>query len=94
MCVYVLKDIVFYICVYYLEWLNELACFVVTGAYDRLFTENPNLRNFVNKNQDDSQSIEIMNKLNNDPELVEVYLNHIETLLFFRLKGSLICYTH
>lgn len=59
--------------VFYLEWLNELIHFVVTGAYDRLFIENPNLRDFINRNQDDSKSIEIMNKLNNDSELVDDY---------------------
>ena len=53
-----------YIC--YLEWLNDLVQFVVNGSYDRLFIENPNLRDFIN-----SQSIEIMNKLNNDQELVQ-----------------------
>jgi hypothetical protein len=58
-------------CVYYLEWLNELVRFVVNGAYDRLFIENPNLRDFLTNNQDDQQSIEIMNKLNNDQELVK-----------------------
>jgi hypothetical protein len=58
-----------YIC--YLEWLNELVQFVVNGSYDRLFIENPNLRDLINKNPDDSQSIEIMNKLNNDQELVK-----------------------
>lgn len=58
-------------CLYYLEWLNELVRFVVNGAYDRLFIENPNLRDFLTNNQDDQQSIEIMNKLNNDQELVK-----------------------
>ena len=57
-----------YIC--YLEWLNGLVQLVVNGSYDRLFIENPNLRDFINTNQDDSQLIEIMNKLNNDQELV------------------------
>ena len=57
-----------YIC--YLEWLNELVHSVVNGSYDRLFIENSNLRDLMNKNQDDSQVTEIMNKLNNDQELV------------------------
>jgi hypothetical protein len=80
---YTERNCLLYICVYYLEWLNELVRFVVNGSYDRLFIENPNLRNFVNKNHDDSQSIEIMNKLNNDPELVEIYLKYIKTFLVF-----------
>ncbi|CAF0750035.1 unnamed protein product [Adineta steineri] len=54
------------------EWLNELICFVVNGSYEKLFNENPNLRDFVNKNHDDIQSIEIMNKLNHDQELVDL----------------------
>ncbi|CAF4599532.1 unnamed protein product [Rotaria sp. Silwood1] len=58
----------------YLEWLNELVHFILNGSYDKLFIENPNLLDFINKNQDDSQSIEIMNKLNHDEELVEYKL--------------------
>jgi hypothetical protein len=65
---FVLKEIVlFFLYICYLEWLNELVHFVVNGSYDRLFIENSNLRDFI----DDIQSIEIMNKLNNDQELVK-----------------------
>jgi len=64
------RDYVFFLYICYLEWLNELVHFVVNGSYERLFIENPNLRDLINKNQDDIQSIEIMNKLNNDQELV------------------------
>ncbi|CAF3109580.1 unnamed protein product [Rotaria sp. Silwood2] len=53
------------------DWLNELVHFILNGSYDKLFIENPNLRDFINKNHDDSQSIEIMNKLNHDEELVD-----------------------
>lgn len=59
-----------------LEWLNELAGFVVNGMYEKLFIDNPNLRGFVERNLDDSQSIEIMKKLNDDHELVENPLNY------------------
>ena len=70
-CVCVLKEIVWKVFfISYLEWLNELVHFVVNGSYDRLFIENPNLRDLIHKNHDDSQSIEIMDKLNNDQELV------------------------
>jgi len=69
-----------YIC--YLEWLNELVHFVVNGSYDRLFIEHPNLRDFINKNPDDSQSIEIMNKLNNDQELVKNEYINFQRLFF------------
>ncbi len=70
-CVCIERNSLLCMCVYYLEWLNELVRFVVNGAYDRLFIENPNLRDFLTNNQDDQQSIEIMNKLNNDQELVK-----------------------
>ncbi|CAF0767576.1 unnamed protein product [Rotaria sordida] len=53
------------------EWLNELVHFILNGSYDKLFIEYPNLRDFINKNHDDSQSIEIMNKLNHDEELID-----------------------
>lgn len=43
----------------------------MNGSYDRLFIENSNLQNLIHKNQDDSQVIEIINKLNNDQELVK-----------------------
>lgn len=55
----------------YLEWLNELAGFVVNGMYERVFIDNPNLRGFIERNLDDSQSSEILNKLNHDHEFVE-----------------------
>jgi hypothetical protein len=66
----------FFLNIYYLEWLNELAHFVVNGSYDKFFNENLNLRDFINKNHDDSQWIEIMDKLNHDQELVRnEYIN-------------------
>ncbi len=74
-----------YIC--YLEWLNELVCFVVNGSYEKLFIENPNLRDFMNKNQDDL----IMNKLNNDQEYV---LISIFSCLSLSFKGLLIYCVH
>lgn len=55
---------------YYLEWLNELVGSVVNGTYEKLFSENPNLQGFIERNLDDPQSTEIMNKLNHDQELV------------------------
>ena len=57
-------------CLRCLEWLNELIRDVVNGAYERLFIDHPNLRDLVNRNQDDPQSIEIFKKLDNDQELV------------------------
>ena len=59
----------FYEC--YLEWLNELVGFVVNGSYEKLFNENPNLRGLLEKNFDDPQSAEILNRLNHDQESVE-----------------------
>lgn len=55
---------------YYLEWLNELVHFIVNGSYEKFFIENPNLRNFIDKNHDSAQSVEIMNKINHDAESV------------------------
>lgn len=55
----------------YLEWLNELVGFVVNGMYEKLFIENPSLREFLERNLDHSPSTEIMNKLNHDQESVE-----------------------
>lgn len=69
-CVCIEEDYVFLMYICCLEWLNELVHLVVNGSYDRLFIENSNLRDLINKNQDDPQLIEIMNKLNNDQELV------------------------
>jgi hypothetical protein len=66
-CVCVLKEIVLFLNICYLEWLNKLVHFVVNGFYDKLFIENPNLRDLMN---DDSHQNEILDKLNNDQELV------------------------
>jgi len=72
----VLKVDCVFLNIYYLEWLNELVHFVVNGSYDKFFNENLNLRDFINKNHDDSQWIEIMDKLNHDQELVRnEYIN-------------------
>ncbi|CAF2114729.1 unnamed protein product [Rotaria magnacalcarata] len=54
------------------EWLNELIHYILNGSYDKIFIENPNLRDFINKNHDDSQWTEIMDKLNHDEELADL----------------------
>ena len=53
-----------------LEWLNGLVRLVVQGSYDKLFSENPPLREFLTRNADDPHSTAIKTQLNNDPEFV------------------------
>ena len=80
-CVYIEEKIVFSI--YYLGWLNEMIHFVVNGSYEKLFVENPNLRNFVLQNHD-----EIMNKLNHDQEFVKNPLINTQSFLSLFLKTN------
>lgn len=54
------------------EWLNELVHLVVNGSYEKFFNDNPDLQDLSNLNQDDSQLIEIKNKLNNNQELIDL----------------------
>lgn len=52
------------------EWLNGLVHLVATGAYERVFAENGQLRNLAHLKQDDAQWNEVMTKLNHEQELV------------------------
>lgn len=78
-----MHKLLFFLHMYNLEWLNELVHFVVNGSYDKLFRENPILRDLINMSHDHAQWIEIMNKLDRDEELVSSECAQCRNFNFF-----------